>query len=307
MRAFCGFCSQHSFLSKGEIEDMQIASFDATLQLLEKLDPWLVSLGIQPKNDRWHEALKIVRRAREQRQLIDRGGQREFIDNYISGLFDATEIHEIVRAFAGDTSPALKEKMQRALSGPIAPLSEQPKNSVARNAMFELSLAADWKNGGADVQLGEPDIILRLTEALFHVECKRPFYESTVWPNIDEAAHQVAKELNKTGNEKAFGIVAISLSRVFTQGDLVCFADQDEGREFVNATLQSLIDEHREEWGLDGSKEFHEQIVAVMFHLAVPWDMNGERLIHTAMSNFVKVGKCAEGWETLSQNLPSLY
>ena len=78
-----------------------------------------------------------------------------------------------------------------------------------------------------------------------------------MWPNIDEAAHQVAKELNKAGNEKAFGIVAISLM--------------------------------------------------VMFHLAVPWDMNEERLIHTAMSNFVKVGKCAEGWETLSQNLPSLY
>jgi hypothetical protein len=69
---------------------MQIASFDATLKLLERLDPWLISLEIQPKNDRWHEALKIVARAREQRQSIEQGGQREFIDNYISGLFDAT-------------------------------------------------------------------------------------------------------------------------------------------------------------------------------------------------------------------------
>ena len=77
-----------------------------------------------------------------------------------------------MRAFAGDTSPTLKEKMRRALSGPIAPLSEQPKNSVARNAMFELSLAADWKNGGAAVQLGEPDILLRLTEALFPVKAR---------------------------------------------------------------------------------------------------------------------------------------
>ena len=36
-------------------------------------------------------------------------------------------------------------------------------------------------------------------------------------------------------------------------------------------------------------------------------DMNGERFIHTAMSNLVKVRKCAEGWETLSQSLPSLH
>jgi IS1 family transposase len=144
-------------LRKGDEPDVQVATFDAILQLLEKLDPWLVSLGIRPKNDRWHEALKIVARARERRQLIERGGQRQVIGNYISGLFDATEIHEIVRAFGDETSPALKEKVQRALSGPVAPLSEQPKNSVARNAMFELSLAADWKNGGAAVTLGEPD------------------------------------------------------------------------------------------------------------------------------------------------------
>lgn len=53
---------------------MQVASFDATLQLLDKLDPWLVSLGIQLKHDRWHEALKTVAGARDQRQLIERGG-----------------------------------------------------------------------------------------------------------------------------------------------------------------------------------------------------------------------------------------
>lgn len=65
------------------------------------LDAWLASLGIAPKNDRWHEAMKMVQRAKVQRELIDRGGQRAVIDNYISGLFDATEIYEIMRAFSG--------------------------------------------------------------------------------------------------------------------------------------------------------------------------------------------------------------
>ena len=86
----------------------------------------------------------------------------------------------------------------------------------------------------------------------------------------------------KPGREKDYGIGAISLSRSFTQGDLVCFADESEGRAFVNATLQWLIDENREAWGVNGSEGFHERIVAVMFHLAVPWDMNGQRLVHTA-------------------------
>ena len=101
--------------------------------------------------------------------------------------------------------------------------------------------------------------------------------------------------------------MAISLSRVFTQGDLVCFADESEGRDFVNTTLQWLIDENRAAWGVDGSERLHERIVAVMFHLAVPWDMNGQRLVHTAMSNFVKVGKCMAGWQALTENVASTY
>lgn len=172
--------------------------------------------------------------------------------------------------------------------------------------MFELSIAADWKNGGAHVVLGEPDVELVFAAARFIVEGKRPFYDRSVGSNIREAASQLGAELNKPGNEDAYGLIAISLSRVFTQGDLICFADESEGRDFVNATLQWLIDENRKAWG-DGSEHFHDRIVAVMFHLAVPWDMNGQRLVHTAMSNFVKVGNCTAGWNVLTKNLPSVY
>jgi hypothetical protein len=193
---------------------MQVSTFGGVLQLLKDLDPWLRSLGIEPKNDRWHEALKVAEQAQEELERIRRGEKRRFINNYISGLFDAAEIHEIFRAFGTVNSPALKEKVLRAIAGPIAPLSEQPKNSTARNAMFELSLAADWKNGGAHVVLGEPDIEFNLAVTRFIVECKRPFYNHSIRGNIREAASQLGKVLNKPGNENAYGLVAISLTRV---------------------------------------------------------------------------------------------
>lgn len=87
----------------------------------------------------------------------------------------------------------------RALCGPISPFDEQPKNSEARNTMFELSLAADWKNAGSEVELGEPDIKLRAPAALFQTECKRPFSENSVRKNIEDAASQLGKELNRHG------------------------------------------------------------------------------------------------------------
>jgi hypothetical protein len=286
---------------------MQIASFDTVLELLKDLDPWLKSLGIKPKNDRWHEALKTVARAREQRLRIERGDKRQLVPNYIPGLFDATEVHEIFRAFGTDNSPALKDKVTRALSGPIAPLSEQPNNSTARNAMFELSLAADWKNGGARVELGEPDILLYLAQTRFHVECKRPFYDHSVRANIMDAASQLRKELEKPGSENDYGIVAISLSRIFTKGELVCFAPAGEGKRIIRDALEEMLNESGKAWGLGQFRELYDRIVAVVFHLASPWDINGERLIHLSTADFRSTGKNAKGWEVLSNNLPSFY
>lgn len=219
---------------------MRVSGFDAVLESLNKLDPWLESLGIEPKSDRWHQALEMVKKAKEQRQIVERGGPRAQINNYMDGIFEALEIHDIVEAFHGDSSPALKAKLIRALCGPISPFDEQPKNSDARNTMFELSLAADWKNAGSEVEVGEPDIKLLALGALFHTECKRPFSEKKVRKNIEEAASQLGRELNKLGNEHDYGIVAISLSRVFTKGNLGCYAPPDMGKQIINEALAEI-------------------------------------------------------------------
>lgn len=224
----------------------------------------------------------------------------------MDGLFEALEIHEIVEAFVGDSSPALKAKLVRALCGPISPFEEQPKNSEARNMMFELSLAADWKNAGSVVELGEPDIKPCAPAASFQTECKRPFSENSVPKNIEEAASQLGYELNKTGSENDYGIVAISLSRVFTKGNLACFAPTGTGKRLIGEALAELLDEHTEQWGLKRFREMHPRIVAVMFHLAAPWDIGGERLIHLSTSNFLETGNNASGWRILREHVESL-
>jgi hypothetical protein len=285
---------------------MKVAGFDAVLKSLNKLDPWLRSLGIEPKSDRWHQAIQIVDRAKEQRAIVERGGRREHIGNYMDGLFEAMEIHEIVEAFSGESSPAFKGKLERALCGPISPFDEQPKNSEARNTMFELSLAADWKNAGNQVEVGEPDIKLRAPAALFQTECKRPFSENSVRRNIEDAASQLGKELNKPCNENDYGIIAISLSRVFTKGNLGCFAPAGIGKQVIGEALAEVLDENTQQWGLKRFREMHPRIVSVMFHLAAPWDIGGQRLIHLSTSNFLETGNDARGWNILRNHVESL-
>jgi len=43
--------------------NMQNASFVKTSEVLDQLDEWLTSLGIEPKRDRWHQAAELVKRA----------------------------------------------------------------------------------------------------------------------------------------------------------------------------------------------------------------------------------------------------
>lgn len=286
---------------------MQIASFDHVTEMLDELDDWLSSLGIKLRRDRWHEAALLVRRARDQREKIERGGPRVAIPNYLHGLFEVMGMYEVMKAFRTNRSDALKAKLARALDGAISPSDEKSKNSAARDMMFELELAAALKNGGADIELGEPDIQMRLLEQIFLMECKRPFAENSVLRNIEDAASQLGKDLNKPCNEMAYGIVAISLSRALLEGNLVCFAPAGEGLRVVNEALAETIHSHWAEWRVKSFRKFHPRIVAVMFHLAAPWDVNGERLVHISTTNCVETGNSPEGLRILADNFPKIY
>lgn len=85
---------------------MRKLTFDEVLITLEKLEPWLGSLGLKSSSGRWKEAVSTVRRAKEAN-----GGRIKVaqIKNYVPGLHEAMEMYTIFEAFGGDGSPALKD------------------------------------------------------------------------------------------------------------------------------------------------------------------------------------------------------
>src|SRR5256884_3775177 len=96
------------------------------------------------------------------------------------GLVEALEFSDIFRAFEKDDPKVIGPKLERALSGPLRPADETPKNSDGRNTMFELAFAAQLRLRGAEVSVGEPDIAVTLSGRRFLIECKRPFREDSV-------------------------------------------------------------------------------------------------------------------------------
>jgi hypothetical protein len=169
-------------------------------------------------------------------------------------------------------------------------------------------LAAGWKNAGSTLDLGEPDIRLSFGKTTFLVECKRPFSAGSVRSNIEDAAQQLAKSLEQSGQADCFGVIAVSLNRAFSSGNRVCSAPEGLGRATINDALIELIDQHKREWKWSAAK-LHPRVAAVMFHLTVPWDIGGagERLIHLSTDKFLDTGKCAPGFSALRENVSRLY
>jgi hypothetical protein len=281
-------------------------ALQSALDDLADLDQWLMSLEIPLREDRCHAAAAMVRKSQEQRVLVEAGGRSMPIGNYVPGLFEALELLLVKRAFSRNPSPVLREKLLRAVSGPVSPAEETAKNSGARNTMFELTLAADFKTSGADVELSSSDFLLRLSQGTFANECKRPFSTRSVRANVHEAASQLATLLDSPEHVSSFGVIAVSLNRVFNPNARPWRAPEGLGVQRLNEELMKLIYQYKHEWKWD-TKRFHPRIAAVMFHIAVPWDISGERLIYLSTRRFFRQAKCPAGFHLLETHVPKLY
>lgn len=278
------------------------------LTTLAELDPWLDKLGIQPKRDRIHQALEIVQRAEE--------GYRKFratreptkignVGDFYFGLTEALEFHDIFQAFQHERPERVRPKLERALSGPLRPEEETTKNADARNVMFELALAAQLRLRGADVTVGEPDLTLRLNGLLFFVECKRPFREESIRPNVRDAAGQLRAKLDANEGAAALGIIAISVSRIFNPGTKIFQAATESSKERLGDQLQKMMFANERHWA---RLDLHPRVVAVLFHVSTPGVVEDKDII-TMMtySTVTPVGKEGPAFSVLKEKLPPLF
>jgi hypothetical protein len=220
-------------------------------------------------NDRIHEAFKILRKAEE----TSRTGRKTGIYTNILPkdwfpIIEALEAHDVFTAFQNETSPAISAALKRALSGPVQPIDESPKNRDGRNIWYELALAAEWRLRGASVVVEEPDLRLTRDGITFLVACKRPAKEQSIHANIRDAIEQLQKNLDKAP-QGTFGVAAISLGCVFNPGDKVFSGELNA----LGTLLENELDKQRRYLrSVDDPR-----ICCVMFHVATP-SVGGENV-----------------------------
>jgi hypothetical protein len=234
------------------------------IEALEKVVEWLDGLTLGHVTDRLHKYVSNVRQQLPLPTNVSEAAEMGFI------FLEAREFVNVCTAYKGAETPALIAKLRKVLKGSWTLSQESSKNSDARNTMFELSLAAELKLRGIDVELGEPDLLITLPEGQYVVECKRPFKEMSVRANVKGAESQLRANL-KPGQH---GVIAVSLSRIVNPGNAMLGVNVGdlEAQGAVHGNLQADLHGRcrllmRDLSGLS----FSPNIAALMFDIYTPF------------------------------------
>lgn len=261
---------------------METVSYKAVLDRLSGLDDWLDALGLKAQHDRVHRSISILARVQEAMPSGIPPPGISIEDCHFS-FVDALEIHDILMAFGEERTEVMAGKVKQAFSGPLRPWQERPVNSVARNTMFELSLAADWRLKGMKVSLGESDLVLNLGGVPFLVECKRPFSVKKWRDNVRDAKNQLQRKLDVPARTSAFGLIAVSATRSLGSARRVFVAGNQRGVTALDRDLSRLFETQKP---MLGRLSFHPRTTAFLIHVATPSRIEGtiSRLSYTLIS-----------------------
>ena len=261
------------------------------LQDLTGFDDWLRRLGVPVRQtDRAHHAIRVLEKAeRAFRDGTDRAAGVSKSE-YLFALTEALELHDVYLAFREHSPHELCERLTRALSGPALPESETPRSCDGRNVMFELALGAEWALCGANVELLEPDLLLRMSQRHYLIACKRPASEHGIRAAVRSAAGQLRSTLARVPNND-FGVIAICVSRLLNRGDAYFSGRYEQLSDLLNI----LMDTHRKNWR---TTDFHRRNIAVLFYAHTPADW-GEGLFRLSA---VRCGPTLHE-ESIHQNL----
>lgn len=234
------------------------------LQNLKGFDDWLGRLGVPVRQaDRAHHVIRVLEEAERAFQSGTNRARMSKSD-YLFGLTEALELHDVYLAFHRHPPQQLRERLTRALSGPSLPEAETAISRDGRNVMFELALGAEWALCGANVELLEPDLVLKMPDRRYLVACKRPERDHGIRAAVRSAASQLRSAL-ASAPDNTFGIVAVCISRLLNRGNAYFSGSDEQLSDLVNM----LMDRHRKNWR---TTDFHPRNAAILFYAHTPAD-----------------------------------
>ena len=212
---------------------------------------------------------------------LDPNRRRELMWSFVEGFEFADALASLEHQ--GISIP--QEVLERALNGPADVSSENDRNNLGRNTAFEVALAGDLAAAGLKPILGsEPDLITEFSGRRLLIACKRSWRSDTVRTQIETAAKQLGRLLDREASPRDCGLIAISATRVFTTGERVLEVSREsQVRDYLNGELSGLFAEHR----LACRAIKNPKIAGLLLHISIPGYVIEEKLLITAAHTLI--------------------
>lgn len=287
--------------------ELTIPDQSSLLGDLAALDSWLSALGVPSRStDRIHQLVRLLTELKPQSAPAAARMTTEQRRAYMYALAELIEFHQVFTQLRAEDASVLRPKLLRALSGSLDPADERASNSVGRNTIFELALAAEWRRAGVSVLIGEPDLRVMFNQQEFLVECKRPFDWSGVGRCMRDANRQLKTNGARPRHGAAKGVIAISLSRVIATAEQIFFADTMSDKAKLQGIIERSVEANR--WRWSNSVRFDDSIAAVLFHLTLPADVGGgDHFALLSFSNVYQASRDPRPLVLLNQAMEPLY
>jgi hypothetical protein len=177
---------------------------------LDQALAWLGAQGIEYR--------KILDTVREHRMAGTLDELRTIVpaEQYRIAFIESTDLIAIAKNFGRIRGPCFREKIRVAITGPVHPLDENKSGLKARDFLFELGVAAFFRNRNLPVLTHtDKDLITRVSGHTLLVECKRPQSKNGVRRSIEKATDQLRKHFNNDNRgDMLRGLIALDISIV---------------------------------------------------------------------------------------------
>ncbi len=216
---------------------------------LDQALTWLGALGIQPNQTRFSKYREILGTVCEHRMAgtLDKLRLVVPLEQYRIAFIESTDLVAIGKTFKRIPGSRFREKVRDAITGPVHPSDEKKSGSKARDFLFELSVAALFRNREFPVlTCTDKDLVTRMSGHTLLVECKRPQSKNKVRRSIEKATGQLMMHF-KNSNRGAMlrGLIVLDISIVMNPQRMFVNGDSDEA---IEAEMHALFARFHDEF-----------------------------------------------------------
>lgn len=194
---------------------MQIQSINEYVRDIKRAWDWYEDIGISPNGTRLEKIHDFIVYRLQDAETPEakalKAGKGD--QNTYYALSDARGFGMIAAEISKLPSHLLpRSTLRDIIKGPLVASEEKVGITTdARNKFIELELAAHFSDSGFKL-LGFDDLKFEFEDHRYLVECKRPYYETTLDDNIKKAYKQLQMKLD---GPSSHGIVAVAVEKVF--------------------------------------------------------------------------------------------